>query len=284
MSLIESIVSLNYHNKRYVIASITKYGVKIPILLDRDVYKALRSLGKKWYVNDKNHIFCYHGNLNQRPIFLHEIVMRLKNIEHCSSCPILHLNNIHYDNRMENLQYDQQNKDVLKSTKKKRRIINLKRHGINVDMLPTYLWYLKPDKTHGDRFIIDIPDIISWRSTASKKVSLRYKLEEAKKFLRFMRKERPDIFENYSMNGDLTKNGKIKYREYQAMIKQAGFEISEPPINNTDKFLAPDTSDLTDFETYLLYAFDPKEGSIDITSAIKNFGAFDAVVAVDINN
>ena len=82
MSLIERIVSINYHNKRYVIASITKYGVKIPILLDRDVYKALISLGKKWYVNDKNHIFCYHGNnkTNQQyPIFLHEIVMRLKN-------------------------------------------------------------------------------------------------------------------------------------------------------------------------------------------------------------
>lgn len=273
MSLIKSIINLEYHNKRYTIASILKSGSIIPILLDRDMYKVIFSLDKRWYINEKNHIYCYH-NSQEDVIFLHEIVMKFKKQKENKLRSIIHINNIHFDNRMENLQYDCRDKDVSKSTKKKRRIINLERHGVNVDMLPTYLWYIKPDSSHGDRFAVEIPNLLNWKSTSSKKVSLRYKMEEAKKYLRFMSQERPEIFEEYSMNGDLTKTGVKLYVEYQMMIKRAGFDIDDPPVNNTDRFLAPDTSDLTDFETYLLYAFDPKEGSIDINSALATFNNF----------
>lgn len=287
MSYLENIITLEYHNKRYSLCYIMRGNKKIPILLDKDIFKTIRSLQKRWYVNDKNHIYCIHDRYDgseSYPVYLHEIVVKLSkdtDIENFQGVPIIHINNIHFDNRLENLQFDVPNKDYSKNTQKKRRIINLRHHGIDVDQLPTYLWYIKPDKSHGDRFAIEIPNEISWRSTSSRKVSLRYKLEEAKKYLRHMKEIRPDIFESYSMNGDLTGAGVRLYKEYSLMIKKAGFTIDDPPMSKTDKLLKQDTTDLTDFEIYTLNMFDPKIGTIDINYS---FDIFNALMIYTNNN
>jgi hypothetical protein len=279
MSNLESIISVAYHGNTYTVAHIIHSEHNIPILLDREIYKAIKSLDKRWYINDKNHVYCIHTKLGRGgdetyPVYLHDVVVRLSkdvDVEGNGGKPIIHINNIHFDNRLENLQFDVPNKDHTKNMKKKRRIISLKQHGIDVDNLPTYMWYLKPDNSHGDRFAIEIPNLLSWRSTASKKVSLRYKLEEAKKYLRYMRVNRPRIFESYSMNGDLTSVGLKLYKEYKMMIEKAGFTMDDPPENNTDLFLQQDTSDLTDFEIYLLQSFDPRRGSVDVNSILKEY-------------
>lgn len=280
MSDIESIITLEYHNNRYTVANIIHSGTSLPIVLDREIYKIVKSLKKKWYINDKNHIYCFHNNgKDTYQVYLHDIVIKLsKDIEYQQGVPIVHINKIHFDNRLENLQFDVPNKDYSKNIKKKKRTIDLSEHNINVNDLPTYLWYLKPDQTHGERFVVDIPNELSWRSTASKKVSLRYKLEEAKKFLRHTKQVRPDIFEKYSMNGDLTSKGFQLYKEYHTMIQKAGFTMNKPDINNTDHALIEDMSGLTNFEAYLLYTFNPDEGTVDIGQTYKEY---DAIVNID---
>lgn len=144
-------------------------------------------------------------------------------------------------------------------------------HGINVDDLPTYLWYLKPDTSHGDRFTIDIPGHIHWRSTASKKVSLRYKLEESKKYLRHIKNNRPDIFEAFSMNGDMTRHGIKLYKEYHMMIKKAGFTMNDMLNDKTDKFLKQSTLNLSTFEVFLLLNFDPTKGTVNINDLYNDY-------------
>ena len=48
MSLLESIITINYKQKIYTIAKI-KYGqYDLPIVLDREIYKELKKLNKKW--------------------------------------------------------------------------------------------------------------------------------------------------------------------------------------------------------------------------------------------
>lgn len=278
MSDIDSVVTVEYRNNRYTVAIIRVSGHQIPILLDREVYKAVRKLNKKWYINDKNHIYCLHqkDGETQYPVYLHEIVIKLSKHTDLSvlrSRAIIHINNIHFDNRLENLQFDLPNKDYSKNTKKKSRIIDLSDHGIDVDKLPTYLWYLKPDTSHGARFTIDIPGQIHWRTTASKKVSLRYKLEEAKKYLRYIKKTRPDIFESYSMNGDLTAIGLRLLKEYKMMIKKAGFSMNDPDNNKTDMFLTQDISGLSTFEIFLLHSFEPERGTVDINSILVEYNS-----------
>ncbi len=273
MSKLESIFTVEYHAKRYTVSNIIHSGIKLPILLDRDIYKIIKNLNKQWYVNDKNHVYCMHSTDNQNqayPLYMHDIVIKLSSSEYYHGIPIIHINNIHFDNRYENLQFDIPEKEYSKNTKKKKRTINLKKYGINVNELPTYMWYLKPDKTHGARFVVDIPNHLSWRSTSSKKVSLRYKLEEAKKYLRHMKEMRPDIFSEYSMNGDLTSKGMELYNEYSMIIKRAGFTINKP-IELTDIFLEENISALSDFEIYTLDKYDPMEGSININLVSKEY-------------
>lgn len=264
MSLLDSLVTVEYHNKKYTVAGIQHSNNIIPILLDREIYKTIRKLNKRWYINDKNHIYCIHNQNNtdnMNIVYLHEVVMRLNpevNKNLINKRPIIHINKIHFDNRMENLQFDVPNKDHSKNTRKKHRIIDLDKYNINVNNLPTYMWYLKPDQTHGDRFVIEFPNGISWRTTSSKKVSLRYKLEEAKKYLRYMKVQRPDLFDAYSMNGDMTAQGHRLLREYNMMIGKAGYTMgTKIEKDNTDMILEPDISDLTSTEIEMLDEFNP---------------------------
>jgi hypothetical protein len=280
MSNFEGDITLEYRGKRYTVAVIKYAGYSLPILLDREVYKVIKKLDKKWYVNDKNHVYCIHYSQNldgsSRPtaIYLHEIVVKITkhaNLSYPRNRPIIHINNIHFDNRIENLQFDTPNKDHLKNTKKKNRTINLSKYGIKVEELPTYMWYLKPDSSHGDRFTIEIPGHIHWRTTASKKVSLRYKLEEAKKYLRHLKNNRPDIFESFSMNGDMTSHGIKLYKEYNVMIAKAGFVMKDLSNDKTDDFLRQTTTNLSTFEIYLLLNFDPAKGSVDVNALQKEY-------------
>jgi hypothetical protein len=300
MSKLDSLITVEYNKKKYTVAIIEHTNNKIPVLLDREIYKIIKRLNKKWYINDKNHIYCLHTEISSEtetyPVYMHEVVIKLLlknpdlspvsigsalNIKYLNKRPIIHINNIHFDNRIENLQFDIPDKEHSKNSKKKSRIINLKKYGIDVNKLPTYLWYLKPDKSHGDRFVIELPNGVTWRTTSSKKVSLRYKLEEAKKYLRFMKSNNPDMMKEYSMNGDLTAMGTKLYNSYNIIIEKAGFTIDRPQSDNTKKFLNKDTSDLTDFEIYLLENFDPKKGSVDINNLFKSFQDISSDVTSD---
>lgn len=273
MSKLESLITVEHNNNRYTIVGIKHSGNKLPILLDRSIYKNIKKLDKKWYINDKNHVYCLHGgNDLDYQVYLHDVVLRLKEgKKYIPGKPIIHINNIHFDNRYNNLSYDLPNKDFSKNNRKKKRTINLRKQGINVNELPTYLWYLKPDTSHGSRFTVEIPNELSWRTTSSKKVSLKYKLEEAKKFLRYTKKIRPDIFKNYSMNGDMTEKGLQLYKEYVDIIKIANFTMNEPDIKNTDFFLRENVDRLNDFEKYLLNKFNPKDGTINVNKYYKEF-------------
>lgn len=289
MSTLESIITVNYKQKMYTVAKIKCGQNDLPIALDREIYKELKKLNKKWYVNDLNQIYCLHQiNGKSFQIYMHNVVMKIANkSEYKNGVAINHINNIHLDNRINNLQFDLPNKNINKSIKKKKRTIDLSNSNINVDDLPTYIWYAKPDKTHGERFIIEIPNIIQKRTSSSKKLSLRYKLEEAKKYLRHVQKHMPEISNQYSMNGDLTMDGAILRAEYLALIKKAGYDekniIAQMFINsnasndvlierNTKKCLKENLNGLNDFEKFLLNSYDPSNNhTLDLLKLTKEY-------------
>jgi hypothetical protein len=261
MGKLNKLQDIKYNNNEYTITSIKHNNTEIPIILNKPIYDVINKLNKSWSINERNHIYTMNTKNNEKyPVYLHDIVMRI--INNKSTKPILHLNNIHFDNRIENLMYDERNKNYSKNTRKKQRTLNLKKYGIDIDNIPTYIWYIKPDSTHGDRFMIDIPNILSWKTTSSKKVSLRYKLEEAKKYLRYIKNDYPDIFEKYSMNGDLTSQGMKLYKEYKDMIEKVGFTMNLPNNNNSNFFLQENRKGLNKFENYLLDNFEPKNINI----------------------
>ena len=260
MSDLQKIVSVTHHNNIYTLVGIQISGQTIPVLLDHHIYRQLRAMPVKWYINPRNHVYCRRYADNRvYHVYMHDLITRLSldsqgksTVRHDTARHnTAHHNTIHFDNRIANLLVDIPEKQHNKSTQKKRRTISLDPHGIDTRALPTYVWYMKPDQTHGGRFVVDLPDTAQWRSTASTKLSHRYKLETAKKYLREMKQHRPDIFANYSMNGQLTARGQQLFAEYKRIIEKAGYTINTIP-NTTDMFLEENLDGLAPHERELL--------------------------------
>jgi len=256
-------MTVEMKDKKYTISFIKHNNVELPIILDRKIYKIIKGLDKRWYINDKNHIYCTHyvGD-NEYNVYMHSVVMKLLNKisgKKLLDRPIIHYNRINFDNREENIGYDTNNKKYKKNSKKKKRTINLNKYGIDVDKIPTFIWYMKPDKSHGSRFMLKIGDELCWKSTSSKKLSLRYKLEESKKYLRYLKKNKSNIFDKCSMNGDMTKKGLNLLKEYNFLIDKAGCVMDVPDNHNTNKFIKQDLNGLNELEINLLYLFDPSK-------------------------
>jgi len=251
---------ININGLNYIVCKMEYNNKYVPVILDYNVFKIIKKFNKNWHVNENGVVVSTHKIIEnneeyKKDIYLHDLVMKINNnYEHI---PILHINRIGVDNRSENLIYDTVDKNIKKNLKKKSRIINLPyESGIDPSELPSYVWYVKEDSTHGDRFVVNIGDI-NWKSTSSKKLSLRYKLEETKKYLRYLKNIRTDLFEDYSMNGDLNNEGQKLLKSYIEISKMAGYTNIKnfdqlDMINNTDYYLSENIDGLTNSEIDLL--------------------------------
>jgi hypothetical protein len=252
---------VTYKGKQYSVISIKKGMIDVPIVLELEVFDFIKKDPRNYNLND-NLMLSTKVNIGtvSKPvivdIYLHEIVMKLKNKTTSSSkiVPILHINKINVDNRISNLIFDTTNKDHTKNLHKKDRIIDLSDDNIDTNTLPSFVWYLKSDDTHGDRFIVEMGPL-KWKSTSSTKLSLRYKLEEMKKYLRLNKEKYPSLFKEYCMNGDLNNIGENLKKEYYAIINLAGFNYKYNSNHKTNDFLKENLSDLSEIEKELLKQF-----------------------------
>lgn len=250
---------IKVNDNDYMIMNIKHRDWNLPVLLDEKDGEYIISLNKKWKCTDRGLLYCTHESKGfSHDIYMHDIIIAKKMKESgmkLENKPILHINKIGFDNRRNNLIYDSVNKDISKNIKKKKRIINLPDDvGFNVDDIPTYVWYLKPNDSHGERFIIEVADV-AWKTGSSKLLSLKYKFEEAKKFLRELKEERPELFDDYCMNGEFTQLGKQLYDSYYEIIKKVGYNNEEKSSDKiTDMYLEEDLNGLTNEEINLLHS------------------------------
>lgn len=247
-----------HNDKNYVLVPLSFKGNNIPIILDSNYFDIIKKLDKSWSINDSGFVVSKHiVDGEEIDINMHELVMALYNKENGlekKSKNIVHLNKLGIDNRKENLIYDTINKETGKNLKKKKRIIEFsKKCGIKADDIPSFMWYLKPNDTHDERFIIEIGDI-KWKTTSSSKLSLRYKLEEGKKFLRELKEAKPQVFEENSMNGEFNLEGKRLLRTFFEITQEGGFQNLKniTTDNLTNKYLKENLKGLNSFEKELL--------------------------------
>ena len=247
-----------YYNVNDIIVINMPYkGNNLPVIVDKNIFDFI---GKDYdfYINDDLAVYSrIKTNDGYIDIPLHEIVMKYneKNKIEQNNPHIIHVNRINLDNRYENLMYDTSDKEITKNLEKKERIINLKGGGIDANNLPSFVWYLKPDSSHGERFMVKL-DRINWKSPSSKELSLRYKLEATKKFLRNKIKENPLLLKKFSLNGDLNDVGFKLRKSYYDLIHQVKngkykkYQMKEN--NSTLHILKEDQKGLTAYEKMLL--------------------------------
>jgi len=228
---------VKYNDKTYAVFGVRFNNTTLPVVLDFDDYKLIAKMGKVWKCNNYGSIYCSHTfDGVQKDVFMHYIIMNLKKTD--TKAPILHINRINLDNRRDNIVHDTSDKNVNKNMKKKKRIIELPKNcGIDPNTLPTYVWYMNPDASHGDRFFVSIGDI-NWKTSSSKSVPLMEKLNQAKAYLNELKQTKPELFDDYSMNGDLNKIGNERLKEYYDIVHLADFKNVKKIIpNNTNKVL-----------------------------------------------
>ena len=259
-----------YNNKLYAVVDIHYKNTNLPMVLNWNDFKIFNKLDKTWKFNDSGVVSCYHmDNDLRKEIFAHEIVMALKTQNDTQmKHPIVHLNTIGLDNRRNNIMYDTREKTHKKNTRKKKRTIKLPTSsGINVNELPTYVWYLKENGSHGERFMVEINTTpkIKWKSTSSKKLSLRYKLEETKKYLRELKQSKPHLFENNCMNGEFTKKGKQLLKDFYKIIHKGGYTHIKPVVKEgiTDKYLKENSVNIEKEEKKILKSFSQLDKKIN---------------------
>lgn len=269
MSKLEDYTTIYRDGTDYAVCKLKYKGHNVPIILEYDIYKKIKKIDKKWHINDKgsvvtNHKIIKDGDELVKEIYLHDLVLKL--YDENDEKPILHINKLGVDNRKCNLIYDTCDKHITKNLKKKSRTIVLPKHtGVRPEDIPSYVWYLKEDETHGERFLVDFGEI-KWKSTGSKKVSLKYKLEETKKYLRYLKNEMGSDFDAFSMNGDLNTVGRSLLSSYMSISKSAGFTNINSNLTgseNTDRYLKEDHNGLSDDEITLLQVFNPEEGRLN---------------------
>lgn len=233
---------VTYSGVTYGVFDIIHRNRHYPIVVDKKDYDYINNMKQKWHIKAGGAIQCsVNINGKTRDICMHDLIMSLKQVDSGQKIKpksIIHINKIHMDNRRDNLIYDDENKPINKNMNKKRRTLKLPRNsGIRKDEIPTYVWYVKPDRDHGERFLVEIGDI-RWKSSSSVKYTLRYKLEEAKKFLRKLRIDKPELFREYSMNGDYNEIGDKLLKSFVEIVKLANYQVSNLPQNNqTDQYL-----------------------------------------------
>jgi hypothetical protein len=259
MVLLTDNIDITYNNKKYSIIKIPYKTYKVPILLNKDIYTTINEYNKNWTLNSAGYLYT---TINNKLIYLHDIIYKLTKLNKLNDKDnlrkkdnkynILHINKIPLDYRIENLMEDMPNKNIKKNLQKKSRTIKLK--NINVDSIPSFIWYMKDDGVHGERFQIDLGDI-KWKTTSTSELSLRYKLEEAKKYLRqYKIKNNINFLEN-SMNSDLNTHGIKLKQEFYKILEKNNMYYDYSFTNNTDKLLTEDLSDLTNIEKNLLKEF-----------------------------
>lgn len=234
--IIYMFIDVEYNGKKFTIFTIYFKKQRIPVLIDENNKNLIQKFGAKWKCNSSGIITTnYIQNNIVHTIKLHKLIF-MKEYPYDKK-HVFHINKMRIDNREENLNY-MTKKNILNTKKRKRRLQLPENSDIQPNEIPSYVWYSKSEGTHGDRFIIKLKNLF-WKSTSSKKVSLRYKLEETKNYLRLLKKEKPELFENLSMNGDYNKKGEELINSFYNIIYKAGFNhikrISIP--NNTRELL-----------------------------------------------
>jgi hypothetical protein len=210
---------INYKDKKYIVAETTD---KIPFIFN---FEDLEKINNRTIYKLVNNYFGFTYDSITK--YLHHIIKPFTDIS------IDHINQIKQDNRRENLRYANQSIQNQNQSKRK-RVVNLPENcGINPKNIPTFIWYIKDDSKHGDRWMVEIKDKYVWKTTSTKDLSTKCKFELAKKHLRNLVFIKPELFSDRCINGKLVGKAQQLKKEFIEILKLARYDYKED-INNED--------------------------------------------------
>ena len=172
-----------YNDKEYIVGTVTSLNnIQTKFVFDAD--DELKIISNNWCITSVGYVSS-HTKINNidRQLLLHNVIMNRDTFPGRGAKETVdHINRNPLDNRKENLRILTQTEQNINQSIRKRHIIKLPENcEIDPDTIPKHIWYIKPNGLHGDRFGIDFKtENIKWKTTSSKKISLKDKLNDAK--------------------------------------------------------------------------------------------------------
>lgn len=181
--------------ENYVIGSLLYKGMGIEFVIDAADLSGVQKY--KWHYASNSYIATsilvdvdISGTVvaKKRELYLHTMLMKPRPQE-----AVQHISKNGLDNRRENLRLV--DLGTLNNQTKKRRNVELPPLcGIRSEEIPKHIWYVQANGYHRDRFAIEFKtEGILWKSTSSKDVSLKEKLDAAKKHLEVLYQAFPHL-------------------------------------------------------------------------------------------
>ena len=180
---------ITYKDKQYIVCCIPFNDDYKMFIIDET--KCTEVINKTWHFrSDGNYIGSSHiDNSVKKELYLHNFIMDKLTFEgKGQQHTIDHINRIGTDNRKCNLREVSSQTAQNFNQKKRERITELPENcGIDVNQIPKNIYYGKPSGLHGDFFYIELKGIVelctngkkyNWKSTKSKIVNLKIKLQQ----------------------------------------------------------------------------------------------------------
>ena len=209
-----------YNDCAYCVGTInSSKGVIQFIINDEDSEKVMT---RSWHITSVGYVVSYYPTENGiKQLLLHNFILnRMIFPGRGATESVDHINRNPLDNRKENLRIISQTEQNLNQNKKTRTIVQLPEDScLSPEDIPKHIWYVKPNGGHGDRFAIEFKtENIVWKTSSSKKMSLKEKLNQAKEKLQELYIQFPYL--NPDTNENVIKAQELN-TEYEEIIKMA---------------------------------------------------------------
>jgi hypothetical protein len=170
----------------YIEGTLTSKGEPVIFKIDKDDLEKVKS--RHWYAASGGYYAACQIVINgsRKMVYMHNFVMnRIIFPGKGTVESVDHINRDGLDNRKSNLRVITQSQQNMNQKQRVRRCVLPEGCGISIEDIPKHVWYIKANGLHGDRFGIDIKTQgIKWKTTSSKSLTLKEKLEQAKEILK----------------------------------------------------------------------------------------------------
>jgi len=187
-------LEVEHNNERYMIGDIINSLYRTIFIFDKDVYKYIKE--HRWHrTSDKYISFSLTHEGKKKEMYLHNFVMGKTDFPGKGAKETVdHINRIGFDNRKENLRIVTQSEQNMNQTTRTRSITLPEGCEIIPEDIPRHIWYIKANGAHGDRFAIEFKsEGLCWKTTSSRKISLKEKLHQAKEKLQELYTQYPHL-------------------------------------------------------------------------------------------